>query len=214
MAVEVEYRNAARKDLTGIADVFLAAFPESVEHYVGHPIKPDVIEDGFAIALDAEPESLFVAMLDDAVTGYVLAPTQFSRIVRTAIFHGHLLRMFRRWITGRYGIGIKPVLISARNWLSLWREAREPEMHAEGRILSIAVSPRCQGMGVGTKLMELGLSYLRSRGERVVRLEVRPENAAAVHVYEKLGFECKGHTHDTQGQWLIMLCELPEENRE
>ena len=54
MAAEVLYRNADPEDLSGIAELFLAAFPESIEHYVGHPIGPNAIEDAFAIALGAE----------------------------------------------------------------------------------------------------------------------------------------------------------------
>ena len=212
MAAEVRYRNADPDDLLGIAEVFLAAFPESVDHYVGHEIGPHAIRDAFAIPLDAEPEALIVAEVGGRIAGYALTPSKFSDIARTAIFHGHLGRMFGRWLAGRYGIGLRPVRITARNWLAIWREAREEELHAEARILSIAVSPDFQGMGIGTGLMRHGLAYLESKGEKRVRLEVRPGNAAAIHVYEKLGFETRGRTRDTQGEWLIMIRETEEED--
>jgi ribosomal-protein-alanine N-acetyltransferase len=208
MPADIRYRNANRKDLRAIGHIFLAAFPESVEHYVGHPVGPSVIEDAFAIVLDAEPEAFFVAAVDGKVAGYIVAPTRFSRIVRTAILHGHVLRMSWHWISGRYRVGIKPVWIAVRNWLGLVSEARQGELHAEARILSIAVDPTCQGMGIGTGLMKLGMDYLRSRGEKLVRLEVRPDNRAAIHIYEKYGFEARGVTRDTQGEWLVMILDL------
>lgn len=210
MAAEVQYRNARRKDLSGIAHVFLSAFPESVRHYAGRIIKPKVIEDAFAIAFDAEREALFVTEVNGKIAGYIFAPSKFSRIPQVAITRGHLLKLIWRWITGRYGIGLRPVLVAARNWLSLLREARESELHAEARILSVAVDPNYQGLGIGTKLMQMGLDYLQSRGEKLVRLEARPDNKAAVHIYKKLGFETKGRTRDTQGEWLIMVCTLSE----
>jgi ribosomal protein S18 acetylase RimI-like enzyme len=210
MAAEVRYRSADLDDLSGIAEVFLAAFPESVLHYVGHTIGTRVIEDAFAIALDAEPEALLVAETDGRIAGYAYAPSKFSNVARTAVFRCHLCRMFGRWISGGYGVGLRPAWIAARNWLSIWRESREEALHAEARILSIAVSPDFQGMGIGTELMKRAMAYFAAKGEERVRLEVRPENAAAIHLYEKLGFETKGRTRDTQGDWLIMIRELPE----
>ena len=213
MAAEVLYRNADPEDLSGIAELFLAAFPESIEHYVGHPIGPNAIEDAVAIALGAEPGAFLVAEVGGRIAGYSFTPSKFSNLVRTALLGGRLLRMSWRWITGRYKIGLKPVKIAVRNWLNIWREARKEEHQAEARILSIAVHPDFQGMGIGTGLMRRGIAYLKEKGERTIRLEVRPENAAAVHVYEKLGFEAKGRTRDTQGEWLIMLCDLAEKER-
>ncbi len=212
MSAEVRYRSAKRKDLGEIAHIFLKAFPESVEHYAGHPIGPKAIEDAFAIGFDAEPGAFFVAEVNGKVVGYIIAPTRFSGIIRTAILHGHLLKMLWRWITGQYKVGLRPVWIAARNWLGMIGEARQSETHAEARILSIAVDPECQGLGIGTGLMKLGLDYLKSRGEKLVRLEVRPDNKPAIHVYEKYGFQIKGETKDTQGDWLVMLLDLSGED--
>jgi len=208
MAAEVHYREATREDLPGIAEIFLAAFPKSVRHYVGREIEPRVIIDVFAIALDSEPGAFLMAEVEGKVAGYIFSPAKFSDVVRAAILRSHLLKIFGRWIIGRYGIGLRPAFIAVRNWLSIWREAREEQHHAEARILSIAVSPQHQGLGIGTGLTRLGLEYLRECGEKTVRLEVRPDNLCAIHVYEKLGFQAKGRTKDTQGEWLIMLCDL------
>jgi ribosomal protein S18 acetylase RimI-like enzyme len=204
----VLYRRAARDDLEGIAQVLLAAFPESVDHYVGRRVEPRVIVDVFSICFDAEPEALFVAAADGKIVGYIFAPTRLSRIFRAAIFHGHLAQGLWRWVTGQYGIGTRPVFVAARNWISVWNEARKDKLHVDARILTIAVDPAYQGRGVGSELMKLGLDYLQSRTVELVRLEVRPDNPAAIHVYQKLGFEIKGRTRDTQGDWLIMIKDL------
>ena len=205
MPEDTVYRNAAEGDLIRIAQIFMAAFPESINHYIGHPIAPCLLADVFAICLDSEPEAFFVAVADGRVAGYIFAPAHFGRVPRTALLHGHICRMFFRWITGRYGIGIKPVGIAIKNWWQLLVEALEKELSCDARILSIAIDPEYQGRHIGSGLLLTGLNYLKSLKVMQVRLEVRPENAPAVHLYEKSGFKTRGRTHDTQGDWLIML---------
>lgn len=203
--MNISYDHATRSDLTEIARIFIRAFPESIEHYVGRPIPPDALRDVFAICLAAEPDAFFVARADGRVAGYVFAPSSFPRVVRTALRQGYLLGMFARWVSGRYGIGLHPVVIAAKNWLALLRESHEPTMHADARILSIAVDPDFQGEGIGTGLMSTAMEYLLSKRVPAVRLEVRPENGPARHVYEKYGFKGVGETRDTQGAWLVMV---------
>jgi ribosomal protein S18 acetylase RimI-like enzyme len=201
----VQYRQATRDDLNAVARIFLAAFPESIAHYVGHPIPPNVLSDVFAICLDAEPEAFLVAGVDSAVAGYVFAPAHFSRLFRTAVLRGHLFRLAGHWLSGRYGFGLRPVRIALRNWTALWRERNGADVPGEARILSIAVDPSRQNLGIGSGLLARALDYLHAQGVPSVRLEVRPENPSAKHLYEKYGFEIKGTTQDTQGSWLIML---------
>jgi ribosomal protein S18 acetylase RimI-like enzyme len=199
---------AQAEDLDGIARVFIKAFPDSVRHYVGRNINPALPADLFRIAFDAEPLALIVAVVDSEVAGYILAPSKFSHLFSAAVMHRDVYETFWRWITGRYGIGVRPVVIAARNWFYLWRESREGRVQVEARILSVAVDPDFQGCGIGTRLVQLGLEYLKSVGSDKVRLEVRPANIPAKHVYEKLGFEPVGHTRDTQGEWLIMVKDM------
>lgn len=69
-----------------------------------------------------------------------------------------------------------------------------------GEIYVLGVSPSAQGMGLGKVLALTGLAYLRSRGLESVLLYVEADNAAAVALYEGIGF-----THapeDTDVQYL------------
>lgn len=56
-------------------------------------------------------------------------------------------------------------------------------------LMSAAVKPGCQGRGVGTKLLSDSLRSLDEQGVTCVLLSVAPSNAAAISVYQKLGFE-------------------------
>jgi mycothiol synthase len=58
-----------------------------------------------------------------------------------------------------------------------------------GEIYVLGIDPDAQGMRLGRALTDLGLAYLRSRGLREVLLYVEEDNAAAVALYERSGFE-------------------------
>ena len=62
----------------------------------------------------------------------------------------------------------------------------------EGNITNVAIAPETRNRGIGTAL----LRHLMAEGDRegltAYTLEVRVSNAAAIHVYEKLGFVSAG----------------------
>jgi [ribosomal protein S18]-alanine N-acetyltransferase len=56
------------------------------------------------------------------------------------------------------------------------------------RLYSIAVDPRIGRRGVGRALMAACERYAAAQGRQSLRLEVRCDNAAAIALYERLGF--------------------------
>ncbi len=62
-----------------------------------------------------------------------------------------------------------------------------------GTISTILVHPNWQYRGIGTRLAEemLNLAY-DSLGLKRLRITVHADNQAAIHIYEKLGFEIEG----------------------
>ena len=64
---------------------------------------------------------------------------------------------------------------------------------AAARLYSIAVDPAQAGRGVGRALLQACERYARARDRRAMRLEVRYDNAAAIALYEKMGYRRVGH---------------------
>lgn len=58
-----------------------------------------------------------------------------------------------------------------------------------GGIPNIAVLPDTQGKGIGRKLLEHGLEYMRSQGMEVAKIETLAQNQIGSHLYPSLGFE-------------------------
>lgn len=66
----------------------------------------------------------------------------------------------------------------------------------EASIYNIAVSPSCQGRGLGRLLLGALLEKLRLEGIRICLLEVRESNRVARGLYESLGFGLDGRRKD------------------
>lgn len=58
----------------------------------------------------------------------------------------------------------------------------------EGRITNIAVAPAYRGRGLGEALLNALEQEVRRRKGTLLLLEVRASNAAAIRLYQKLGF--------------------------
>lgn len=58
----------------------------------------------------------------------------------------------------------------------------------EGHILDVAVDPECRGKGVGRLLVQRVMDDCRNADASFVSLEVRVSNAAAIALYEGMGF--------------------------
>ncbi|MBZ5734882.1 mycothiol synthase [Nocardioides sp. TRM66260-LWL] len=66
---------------------------------------------------------------------------------------------------------------------------------ALGEVYVVGLAPEAQGRGLGGVLTLAGLHHLRDGGAREILLYVESDNAAAIAVYRRLGFE--HHVRDT-----------------
>ena len=85
-------------------------------------------------------------------------------------------------------------------------------IEGEVHIMSIAVRQDVRRLGIGTEILNRSMDLAKGFGGRYVFLEVRQCNAAAIRLYEKMGFiveyRRKGYYTDTKEDALIMAREL------
>ncbi|MCC7350987.1 MAG: GNAT family N-acetyltransferase [Phycisphaerales bacterium] len=89
---------------------------------------------------------------------------------------------------------------------------RQHRQGLSGRIYSLAVDEKWRGRKIGQRLLEGLIRRLSDRGARRIYLEVDQQNAAALKLYQRLGFRCIGKLADYYGAGsdaLHMMWELP-----
>ena len=100
--------------------------------------------------------------------------------------------------------------------IALVRHHKSPGGRAappSGRVYSLAVHDDCRGQHIGRRLLQAMLAQLVARGVRRVYLEVEQDNAAAIALYEHLGFRWIGYLPDYYGAGRTashMVCELTQ----
>lgn len=62
----------------------------------------------------------------------------------------------------------------------------------EGNITNVVIAPEARNQGIGTGMLRHLMKESEQEGIKAFTLEVRVSNAAAIHVYEKLGFVSEG----------------------
>ena len=197
-----------------IAALFTESFKESVLHHCGGRLPmPQAMQDVFTLVYQAEPRAALLARnVQGQYIGYCFAPTKLSGLWLRALWGGHLLKWTWRWLTGQYGFGLHPIKVIVMNKVAFLQSAMAPAKAANARILSIAVAPEARGQGIASQLIGAAIHYFKTQEATRVRLEVRPDNWAAIRVYEKWGFAPDGYTMDSQGKWLIMFREMEQSN--
>lgn len=192
------------KHISRVSELFCRSFSDSIGFFApGNRRICEAIKDIFDLVYRSNGEGFFVAVDEkDTVQGYIVVIDNVRRLWADAFKTGFVLKVICRWLAGGYGIGITEALRIIRNKLFYMRFELDTE--PAGQILSIAVHPDCQGMGIGKALVGAGLNHLYSLGVDTVKLEVRPENASALKIYTDYGFVEKGRTIDLQGEWVKM----------
>ncbi len=74
----------------------------------------------------------------------------------------------------------------------------------QGEVVEVAVDPAWQGRGLGQALLKHAEAYARRRGCRTLVLWVGRENARAIRLYKKLGYEDVGRYE----RWIKMAKPL------
>lgn len=69
---------------------------------------------------------------------------------------------------------------------------RMPRRMSHRAELGISVLKSEWNNGIGTELMKHIIDYAKENGIEIINLEVRSDNSAAIHLYEKFGFKKTG----------------------
>jgi ribosomal protein S18 acetylase RimI-like enzyme len=110
-----------------------------------------------------------------------------SGMIAGAVDVGGLYRRFIRHEGVRATTRALPTLV--RNWRRVFETLRHgSEAASDAELLSVAVAPRCEGKGVGSRLVGEFQAELRRRRVDVADVVVGEANTSARALYERCGF--------------------------
>ncbi|SHE57280.1 GNAT family N-acetyltransferase [Streptoalloteichus hindustanus] len=150
--------------------------------------------------MDLEPGSLFVAVLDGALVGYLAGCRDSSAFPRESKRMDTAIRAHRLFLRAR------PAAFFARSLADMaWAAARRRPTAGDfddarwPAHLHINVEPRARGTGAADGLMSRWLDLLRETGSPGCHLQTLCENTRAVRFFERVGFVRHGPTPPVPG---------------
>lgn len=161
--------------------------------------------DVWSFIRDIEPRGFLGAYVDGKLAGYAIFVPSLNRVQREAIRTGAVVRWALAALRGGFGLRLSAVPRILANKVLFVRSGGRFRTKGDAQLLNIAVAARYQGQGIATALVQAGLQAMREMRVPEVRLEVRPWNAGAVHLYQKTGWREAGRTRDMEGEWLVMV---------
>lgn len=139
--------------------------------------------------------------------GYCIVSTKNGLPIHRLLSSKNICRTTQLCFNSLRKLKLKELAKLGRNSLRMMRKTRDdtPMKIPGGRIISIAVHPKAQGLGVGKSLLKQAINYLEKNQVKATYLEVRPNNLPAKKMYENMGFFTYGYSQDLQGPWLRMV---------
>jgi glycosyltransferase involved in cell wall biosynthesis/ribosomal protein S18 acetylase RimI-like enzyme len=171
------FRSATPVDATSIArlhlDMIDTGFLSSLGVGFLRLLYRSLIESNHGTVTVAETDGVIVAFIagtDDTGAFY----KQFLR--------SHFLEAMWRLL---------PAVVRPRTWKRMWETVRygggKGSVAAE--LLSMAVAPKAQGSGLGSRLVDTLLDQMKARGVDQVKVVAGDGNQAAISLYSRCGFE-------------------------
>ncbi len=137
---------------------------------------------------DTDNEHSFVALVEGRVVGFVVGCLDTRRYQRW--FRTNLLFVLSQAIYGKYKVGAmtsKFVLRMAKGYLR--SEFIDCDLHDYPAHLHINLDAGWRQVGIGSRLLERYLEYLRENNSPGVHLHTTDRNVTACSLYEKFGFQ-------------------------
>jgi ribosomal protein S18 acetylase RimI-like enzyme len=201
----VRVRAARREDLEAIVGVHLRAF----QNFFLTSLGPRFVFELYQGFYESHDARLIVAEVEGAVGGFAagtLSPERFFRRLLVA-------RWFRFGIAALGAVMQRPRTVLPRLFGALgYRGERPPHLSAAALLSAIAVDPRCQSLGIGSRLIEAFCNEASSHGLAFVYLTTdRDRNEASNSFYLRHGFKVESEIVRPNGR--IMICYLRQVER-
>jgi ribosomal protein S18 acetylase RimI-like enzyme len=210
LSAELEIRPIAADEIEPAVRIFIEAFRDNVALVYGEEPKPDAMIDVWTFAREVEPGGFIAARDDVGLSGYALFSSSVGKLERRAMLSGRVILWALRALSGRYGVRWRNLARQVWNKILFVGQSGNFRTKGDAQLLNIAVAAAARGRGVAKMLLHAGMRYLAERDVEEVRLEVMPDNDAAIAAYRRSGFTEKGRLRNVHGEWLVMTANPQE----
>jgi ribosomal protein S18 acetylase RimI-like enzyme len=189
---EVVLRDLDASDSGAVADIHAAAFPNAALTQLGR----EAVRRYYAWQLESGEKELYAfgAAIDGALAGFCfggILPSAISGYLRRncVFLIGRVLAhpkvIFNPLVRSRLETAVA-IIVGRRRRAAATTQPRPRKLPFD--ILSIAVLPEFQGIGLGEAMMQAAESAARVNGFHYMTLGVNVGNARAVAFYERIGW--------------------------
>lgn len=209
MSAGPQVRDAVPEDLPRVAELHVAAFPDSVLGHLG----TEAVRRSYRWQMEGPHDlTALVGVIDGRIEGFLFG----------GVFRGSTIGFVKRekwFLAGRVArhpsvlagrMGWDRIGLAARLLRTRWR-APTPEDPAavppsSFGVLAIAVGPTAQGHGIGRALMDEATDRAGSAGFESMHLSVHPDNASAIAFYRSIGWtEAPGANGTWDGRMTVRV---------
>lgn len=178
-SINLSLRDAVGTDAESIARLHL----ETIDTGFLSSLGAGFLEVLYRSMVESESASVIVADNDGVVVGFV------AGAVGTGAFYREFIR--RNFFAAAYRL--IPALLRPSTWKRLWETARyggdSKGAHSRAELLSMAVAPRTRRSGLGVALVTALQDWFERKGVEFVKVVVGADNAPAISLYSRCGFE-------------------------
>jgi ribosomal protein S18 acetylase RimI-like enzyme len=198
-------RAARSQDVEALIDIYTECFPKRVMEVFGRPHRRTLIRDYLLFYLSWDPRNNWVAVMDEEILGFVIAPCQYSP-VRALLTQGQIWHWLWHLLTGKYGLPLHIFKLFLASGFAFNPDPVIQRMWGKPTIHLCAIRPAYQGRGIGSRLMNHALTAYQQAGVSGCWLVVEPHNLQAIALYKKFGFDA--YETVSQGEIVMVLGSL------
>lgn len=182
--------------IEGVTQIHMDALPNDFLPGLGFGFLNDIF---YPAALKCEHARIYSAVMDDQPLGFVIVTQNSSRFFRS-IVSAQLWNFVKTGIRSSFSSpdqfkkNIDIILSSLKKGVN----------EEYGEIYEIAVRPDRQGQGIGRKLVQASMDYLKENGLPGIKIKTRKENTAWVQFFLGLGWQLAQEMELVDNRYVIL----------
>ena len=196
---EFMIRNMNRGDICRVVSLHMKYRP--VEEAFLSRFGPEFITDFMIAHYESEPEGCFVIESDNELIGYLTCTSNHANLSKKVLTRIGC-RFIPKFLLGQYKLTYGSLVETIKMGIfsiSYSTKSKFNNLTIRAGFTELVIAKEFQGCGLGTKMMETGLKFFKSKGIKRIQSPIYSKNEPSYRLHEKLGFikftEIKTPTH-------------------